>query len=101
MIAASRAMRLALATFGGALALAVAVPSGAQDRAATPQPAPQPAPQLAAQAAPAAKPRLILAISIDQFSADLFAQYREHFTGGFEVTGGMGSVSLTGSIAAK
>jgi predicted AlkP superfamily pyrophosphatase or phosphodiesterase len=66
-------MRLALAAFGGVLALGVAAPSGAQD--------PKPAP--ARQAAPAAKPRLILAISIDQFSADLFAQYRQHFTGGF------------------
>jgi hypothetical protein len=27
-------------------------------------------------------PRLIVAISVDQFSADLFAQYRQHFTGG-------------------
>jgi hypothetical protein len=27
-------------------------------------------------------PRLIVAISVDQFSADLFAQYRRHFTGG-------------------
>jgi len=78
MMPASRAMRLALAAFGGVLALGTAVPSGAQDRAATPA-----APQPAAQPAPAAKPRLILAISIDQFSADLFAQYREHFTGGF------------------
>jgi len=38
-------------------------------------------------AAPAAaqqvdRPRLIVAISVDQFSADLFAQYRQHFTGG-------------------
>ena len=33
--------------------------------------------------APAAPPRLVVAVSIDQFSADLFAQYREHFTGGF------------------
>ena len=32
--------------------------------------------------APAAPPRLILALSIDQFSADLFAQYRARFTGG-------------------
>jgi predicted AlkP superfamily pyrophosphatase or phosphodiesterase len=38
-----------------------------------------------AAAAPAANrppPRLIVAISVDQFSADLFAQYRQHFTGG-------------------
>jgi predicted AlkP superfamily pyrophosphatase or phosphodiesterase len=34
-------------------------------------------------AAPAQKaPSLIVAISIDQFSADLFAEYRSHYTGG-------------------
>ncbi len=27
-------------------------------------------------------PKLVVAISVDQFSADLFAQYRQHFTGG-------------------
>jgi arylsulfatase A-like enzyme len=42
---------------------------------------------LALAAAPAAAqrpspPRLIVAISVDQFSADLFAEYRQHFTGG-------------------
>ena len=52
----------------------------------------RPAPQLVAKAAekpapPAIQPapnapKLIVAISIDQFSADLFAQYRSHFTGG-------------------
>jgi predicted AlkP superfamily pyrophosphatase or phosphodiesterase len=40
---------------------------------------------LAAGAAQAAeKPRLIVAISVDQFSADLFAQYRQHFDGGLQ-----------------
>lgn len=43
----------------------------------------------AAQTAPAAPrtprtpPKLIVAISVDQLSADLFAQYRARFTGGF------------------
>ncbi|SFP90428.1 Predicted pyrophosphatase or phosphodiesterase, AlkP superfamily [Sphingomonas rubra] len=32
--------------------------------------------------APTSRPTLIVAISVDQFSADLFAQYRAHFTGG-------------------
>ncbi|OYW16203.1 MAG: alkaline phosphatase [Novosphingobium sp. 12-64-8] len=32
--------------------------------------------------APKGPPRLIVAIAVDQFSADLFAQYRVHFTGG-------------------
>jgi predicted AlkP superfamily pyrophosphatase or phosphodiesterase len=38
--------------------------------------APAPAP------APKGPPRLIVAISVDQFSADLFAQYRKLYTGG-------------------
>lgn len=33
---------------------------------------------------PATPPRLIVAISVDQFSADLFAEYRSRFTGGFK-----------------
>lgn len=28
-------------------------------------------------------PKLVVAIAVDQFSADLFAQYRQHYTGGF------------------
>lgn len=32
--------------------------------------------------APSTPPRLIVAISVDQFSSDLFAEYRQHFTGG-------------------
>ena len=34
-------------------------------------------------AVPTTKPKLIVAISVDQFSADLFAQYRNRFTRGF------------------
>ncbi|MEI5685823.1 alkaline phosphatase family protein [Sphingomonas kyungheensis] len=45
-------------------------------------PAATPAP-VATAAAPTTPPRLIVAISVDQFSADLFQQYRNHFTGGF------------------
>ena len=33
-------------------------------------------------AQPPSRPRLIVAISVDQFSADLFAQYRQYYTGG-------------------
>jgi predicted AlkP superfamily pyrophosphatase or phosphodiesterase len=40
------------------------------------------APQQAPARATSAPPRLIVAIAVDQFSADLFAQYRQHFTGG-------------------
>lgn len=42
------------------------------------------APQaLAQQSPPATPPKLLVVISVDQFSADLFQQYRNHFTGGF------------------
>jgi alkaline phosphatase len=40
-----------------------------------------------AGAAPPPKPKLIVAISVDQFSADLFAEYRAHFTGGLKRLG--------------
>ena len=33
--------------------------------------------------APKGPPKLIVVISVDQFSADLFAEYRSHATGGF------------------
>src|SRR3546814_14722948 len=33
-------------------------------------------------AAPATPPKLIVAISVDQFSADLFSEYRQYYTGG-------------------
>lgn len=36
-------------------------------------------PALAEEKAP---PKLVVAVSVDQFSADLFAEYRRHFTGG-------------------
>jgi predicted AlkP superfamily pyrophosphatase or phosphodiesterase len=57
------------------LASAAAAPIAAQDA-----PAPVPA---AATPAPRTPPKLIVAISVDQFSADLFQQYRNRFTGGF------------------
>lgn len=71
--------RFLAATLGLASAAAIAVPAAAQD-AAAPIPAPAPAP--AAQAAPLPVPRLVLAISVDQFSGDLFAQYRRRFSAG-------------------
>lgn len=39
---------------------------------------------LPAMAAEGSPPRLIVAISVDQFSADLFAEYRQHFRGGLK-----------------
>lgn len=55
-----------------ALALLAAAPAAAQQT--TPAPA---------ATAPAAPPKLVVVISVDQFSADLFAEYRAQFTGGF------------------
>ncbi len=67
------------AALGAAACAAIMVlPAGGIARPAA-KPVPLPAP--VAQPAPNA-PKLIVAISIDQFSADLFAQYRSHFTGG-------------------
>jgi len=44
----------------------------------------------AAIAQPAERPKLIVAISVDQFSADLFSQYRQHFDGGLQrLSGGV------------
>ena len=53
-----------------ALLLAAPLPICAQ--------APAPAPP------PAASPRLIVAISVDQFSADLFSEYRPYYSGGLK-----------------
>jgi predicted AlkP superfamily pyrophosphatase or phosphodiesterase len=51
-----------------ATAMLIAVPVAAQEAAPAP--------------APAAPPKLIVTISVDQFSTDLFAAYRTYFTGG-------------------
>ena len=45
-------------------------------QAAPPKPAPD--------ATPPAKPKLIVALAVDQLSSDLFNQYRARFTGGFK-----------------
>jgi len=55
-----------------ALALAAA-PAFAQNAGPSASPAPT----------PSTPPKLIVAISVDQLSADLFAEYRNRFTGGF------------------
>lgn len=52
---------------------ALAQPTATSGPAATPT-APAPA--------PAGAPKLIVAIAVDQFSADLFSEYRQHFSGG-------------------
>ncbi len=52
-----------------------------QAKAAAPAAAPAPA---------ADAPKLVIAIAVDQFSADLFAQYRSHMTGGLARLAGGG-----------
>ena len=61
------------------LALAAALLSGtALAQPAPPPTAPVPVP------VPVPTPKLLVVISVDQFSADLFAEYRNRFTGGFK-----------------
>ena len=60
-----------------ALLLATVTPAFAQTAA------PAPAADAVPPTYPATPPKLIVAISVDQFSADLFAEYRGRFTGGF------------------
>ncbi|KMS54318.1 alkaline phosphatase [Novosphingobium barchaimii LL02] len=67
---------MAFSSLAVVLALGAAAPAFAQDTApAAPAQAPAPA-------APTTPPRLIVAISVDQYSADLFQQYRERYTKG-------------------
>ncbi|MDO7844440.1 alkaline phosphatase family protein [Sphingomonas immobilis] len=63
---------------GAVAALLAATPLSAQTG-----PTPVAIPPSSAPAAPRPAPKLIVAISVDQFSADLFAEYRNHFTKGF------------------
>lgn len=72
-------MKRVATLFAGALAL-VTANAAAQDSAAPTSAPAAPATPPAAKAAP----KLIIAIAVDQFSADLFAEYRNHFTGGFK-----------------
>jgi predicted AlkP superfamily pyrophosphatase or phosphodiesterase len=63
------------------LAAAMALPLAAPTAQARRAPARAAAAPAAAEPAKG-PPRLIVAIAVDQFSADLFAQYRVHYTGG-------------------
>jgi len=67
-------MKLGLASLLASALLVCGLPAAAQD--ASPAPAAPPA------AAPAHPPRLLVVISVDQFSADLFGAYRPLFTEG-------------------
>lgn len=67
-------LSLTLSSLAVAIGLAASAPAVAQEAA--------PAQAASAPVAAPTPPRLIVAISVDQFSADLFAQYREHFAKG-------------------
>ncbi|MFM5948405.1 MAG: alkaline phosphatase family protein [Novosphingobium sp.] len=73
-------MRRFAAPFALALSLALAACAGTaakEPRSVAEAPTPQGA------------PRLVVAVSVDQFSADTFAQFRQHYSGGFvRLTGG-------------
>ncbi|MET1754439.1 alkaline phosphatase family protein [Novosphingobium sp. RD2P27] len=77
-----RPAHLAFTSVASIFCLPLAVPAAAQAAGHSAQTAPVAAAAPATPATPADKPELILAISVDQFSADLFSQYRQHFTGG-------------------
>jgi predicted AlkP superfamily pyrophosphatase or phosphodiesterase len=64
------------------LAAAMALPLAAPTAQARRAPARAPVAPVAAAMPAKGAPRLIVAIAVDQFSADLFAQYRAHYTGG-------------------
>ena len=70
------------------VALAAAATSGCT---ALPAPAPPPA-----EAQPSSAPKLIVAIAVDQFSADLFDEYRGSFTGGLARLANQGIVFRNG-----
>jgi predicted AlkP superfamily pyrophosphatase or phosphodiesterase len=67
------------------LALALGISAALAGSVAPARPAAhhKPAARAAAPvAAPSGPPKLLVAIAVDQFSADLFAQYRQHYTAG-------------------
>lgn len=72
-------MKMNAMVFGAMLAL-VTAPGLAQE---TPAPQRAAATPVAPTAPVASPPKLLVVISVDQFSADLFAQYRTHWKGGF------------------
>lgn len=62
-----------------ALSIALMPPVAAFAQQAAPSPAPAAQPQ-----GPAPAPKLIVAISVDQFSGDLFNEYRQHYLAGMK-----------------
>ncbi len=70
-------LKYPIAALAGALCLAVAGTTVAQETA----PAAAPEPKAVTAATPA--PKLLVVVAVDQLSADLFAEYRGRFRGGF------------------
>ncbi len=69
-------------TLIAALLASIALPTTAYAQEAATETT-QPPAAVAPAATPRTPPKLIVAISVDQFSADLFAQYRNRFSDGF------------------
>lgn len=77
--------RFGLLTSAAFMAMVVALPANAQQKQAAPAPSPAPVVSAPAPSTPVApRPTLIVAISMDQFSGDLFNEYRQHFVGGLK-----------------
>lgn len=81
--------RTALAALAAVSLVGAAVPAMAR-QSQTPTPAPQ------ASVAALTPPKLIVTIVVDQFSANLFDQYRGRYTGGLRRIADQGLVSING-----
>ena len=81
--------RTALAALAAVSLVGAAVPAMAR-QSQTPTPAPQ------ASVAALTPPKLIVTIVVDQFSANLFDQYRGRYTGGLRRMADQGLVSING-----
>ena len=77
-------MKLRLLAMTSALAILTAQPALAQQTSTTTTPPAPTTPQPMASQSATQAPKLILAISMDQFSGDLFNEYRQHFVGGLK-----------------
>lgn len=90
-------MKLHTLALASTMAILAFEPATAQQsEAQAPPVAPSPLPS-------AQKPKLIIAISMDQFSGDLFNEYRQHFTGGLRrmVNGVVFSSAFQGHAATE
>ena len=77
-------MKLRLLAMTSALAILTAQPAHAQQSSTAVAPPAPATPQSVISQSTTQPPKLILAISMDQFSGDLFNEYRQHFVGGLK-----------------